>query len=696
MPSAEPAVTGSPIAAAARQVQSLLAENRLAEAEPPLRRLALFFPGRGDLLRLLGAVTLGMEDFEASARHHRRGLCAAPGDPALLRSGLQLPPEAGWPDHAVRRLLVTDPDVARGYAILAARGERFGHCLAQALALSPLESQYLSLAAARRNEAGDAGRASWLARRALAADPGNADGLLVLAEMQRSLDRAGVALGLVRRALAAAPSHPAALVTAAVVQHRLSLDADAARSIAAAATRDPRNAGYAARAATLIPHIVGSWDEIAAIRRRIEELVERDDLDAIADPIREVGTVPFALAYHGVNDRALLQRLCAFYRRLCPALSHVAPHVGRRPAAGRRRVAFVSEFFRQHSVFNMTEGHLRRLDRDVLEVIVVQIGPLPDVQRAAIGRHVDRVVVLPADLNAVRAALSDMALDAVVFADIGMTPMSYFLAFGRYAPLQVVLPGHPVTTGIDTVDVFFTSDWMEPRDCADHYSETPHRVDGLAVSYAAERIERDPVNREDFGLPAHGRIYLCGQMPFKIHPDFDLLLGDLLEQDGSATVMLFEAPGGLKAMQQPLLDRIRRSNAGRHRALDRLRILPRLPLRRYIGLMSLADVVLDTTHFSGGNTTMQSLALGRPLVALPTAMMRGRVAAAPLRQMGLENEFLAASAEDYVDRAVALARDDDRARDLRRRLLERAPDLLETTEAAASLNALLLGGPPTG
>src|SRR3546814_6616900 len=108
-------------------------------------------------------------------------------------------------------------------------------------------------------------------------------------------------------------------------------------------------------------------------------------------------------------------------------------------------------------------------------------------------------------------------------------------------------------------------------------------------------------------------------------------------------------------MRESLLARLRRSNRERVGVLNRLRVLPRLPLRRYLGLMTLADVVLDTTHFSGGNTTMQSLALGRPLVALPGAMMRGRVASAPLRQMGLEHELLARSEADYVARSVALA-----------------------------------------
>src|SRR3546814_18708142 len=104
----------------------------------------------------------------------------------------------------------------------------------------------------------------------------------------------------------------------------------------------------------------------------------------------------------------------------------------------------------------MTEGHLRHLDRTELELVVVQIGSLPDAQRALIARHVDQVVVLPSDLATVRAALAELAPDVVVLADIGLTPISHFLAFDRYAPLQLVLPALPVPTGLPGVHGFYT------------------------------------------------------------------------------------------------------------------------------------------------------------------------------------------------------------------------------------------------
>jgi hypothetical protein len=43
----------------------------------------------------------------------------------------------------------------------------------------------------------------------------------------------------------------------------------------------------------------------------------------------------------------------------------------------------------------------------------------------------------------VKDILAKEALDVLVFAEIGMDPHSYALAFGRYAPIQIVMHGIP-------------------------------------------------------------------------------------------------------------------------------------------------------------------------------------------------------------------------------------------------------------
>ena len=42
-----------------------------------------------------------------------------------------------------------------------------------------------------------------------------------------------------------------------------------------------------------------------------------------------------------------------------------------------------------------------------------------------------------------------------------MSPTTYFLAFSRFALVQIVSWGHPETTGINTIDYFLSSTLLE-------------------------------------------------------------------------------------------------------------------------------------------------------------------------------------------------------------------------------------------
>ena len=62
-------------------------------------------------------------------------------------------------------------------------------------------------------------------------------------------------------------------------------------------------------------------------------------------------------------------------------------------------------------------------------------------------------------------------LDVLFYADIGMDPTTYFLAFSRLAPVQCVTWGHPVTTGIPNIDDYLSSDVFEAPGAEAHYTE---------------------------------------------------------------------------------------------------------------------------------------------------------------------------------------------------------------------------------
>src|SRR5207248_8708707 len=92
------------------------------------------------------------------------------------------------------------------------------------------------------------------------------------------------------------------------------------------------------------------------------------------------------------------------------------------------------------------------------------------------------------------------------------------------------------------------------------------------------------------------------------------------------------------------------SGALERRGLDvraRVRVLPSMTHENYLRVNLACDAMLDTLHWSGGNTSLDALACGLPIVTLPGQFMRGRQSAGMLRLMGLP-QLIARDRHDYL------------------------------------------------
>jgi predicted O-linked N-acetylglucosamine transferase (SPINDLY family) len=81
----------------------------------------------------------------------------------------------------------------------------------------------------------------------------------------------------------------------------------------------------------------------------------------------------------------------------------------------------------------------------------------------------------------------------------------------------------------------------------------------------------------------------------------------------------------------------------------------------YSRLLQLADVSIDPVDWSGGNTTIEALAHGTPVVTLPGKFMRGRHSLA-FHQIAGTGGLIAKDEADYVD----LIADRDRRNEIMR------------------------------
>jgi predicted O-linked N-acetylglucosamine transferase (SPINDLY family) len=87
---------------------------------------------------------------------------------------------------------------------------------------------------------------------------------------------------------------------------------------------------------------------------------------------------------------------------------------------------------------------------------------------------------------------------------------------------------------------------------------------------------------------------------------------------------------------------------------ERTRVLPLLSHQDFLRVNRVCDAMLDTRHWSGGNTSLDALACALPIVTLPGATMRARQSMGMLSVIDLP-ELIARDEADYVRIAARLA-----------------------------------------
>lgn len=663
--------------------KALHRDGRLIEAERAYRMALAARPDDARIMHFLAVLLDQRGDGDGALALLERTTTEQPGFvPAqmnyarlLTRRGALERAELSW--HVVVSLA---PDVlaARlGLAGVLHRRQDLAGAIEQyraALAIAPDDLTALTNLGAALQVSGDAVGAEAVLRRALARAPRDHEALNNLGNALMDQNRGEDAAAAFRAALAEAPGDAQIRANLGNALEKIGDDAGA-RECYRICIATQRSDSLRLRLATIMPAIPASVDEIDDCRRGFDALLT--ELEAsplqVSDPLREIGATAFHLAYQGHQDRAFQERLARLHARACPALLYRAPHcrTGARPSGRRIRVGFVSTFLRNHTIGRLNRGLIAGLDPARFEVWVFSAtAPGDDLAREIHG-NADHSIVLPPDLDGARRTIADARLDILYFTDIGMVPLTYFLAFARLAPHQVTTWGHPLTTGIANIDWFVSMTEAEPEGASAHYSERLTRFPFLSTSYRRPGTPL-PKQRAALGLPEQGTVYLCAQSLFKLHPEFDRTLGAILAGDADARIALLT--GSQPQWNDKLMQRFARKMPPE--ALARIGFVPRVAPDDFLALLAAADVVLDTTVFCGGNTTLEALAMSSPVVTLPSPYLRGRLSLAMYRQMGF-TDLVAKDADDYAGIALALGRDKQRRALTREMIRERAPALFD-------------------
>jgi protein O-GlcNAc transferase len=423
----------------------------------------------------------------------------------------------------------------------------------------------------------------------------------------------------------------------------------------------------------LDPRLRAAWNNLGIVRSdqgRVDEALDcfraaQGDDDCVdAASLNATSALLVNLHFSPKHDaRDIFEEHRRFQRRFEAPLSGErlpppAPRVGNRPL----RVGYVSADLREHAVARFALPLLQHHDRTRFQTYCYSSALRCDAMsarcRAAVGHWRDVGTLSDRHLaDAIREDEIDILVDLSMH-----LAGNRILAFARKpAPVQVAYLAYCGTTGLGAIDYRFTDPHLDPPDGdAAVYSERPI---WLRHYWCFQAPEESPPVAEPPSASGRPIMFGCLNNFAKASPIALELWRRILAKVPGSRLLLHAFPGEHR-------DAARRFFEDGGVGGDRIEFQGSLPFALYLESYARIDIALDPTPYAGGTTTCDALWMGVPVVSLRGKTAVGRSGASLLSAIGL-SELVTEDAEGYVNRAIALADDFDRLRQLRRKLRSR-------------------------
>lgn len=507
------------------------------------------------------------------------------------------------------------------------------------------------------------------------------------------LNRPSEALAPLERAVELRPCFPDAYKNLGLAYEALGRLDEAIRAHRSASTLAPENAEYmthlgralykagqisecgaACRAAvSLSPQSKAAWHGLA--RARLEQGRAHD----AAECYRRLAQIdPTGAEFHSGFLHMLLydpnlrpEEIAGEHRQWAAAhalrVDSSNLHANDADASRRIRIGYVSPDFREHPVARFAIPLIEHHDRAAVEVFWYADVRRPD----AITRDMTRAAASCLDCWRDVTQLSPQEVVATVRSDrvdvlvdlSGHSGNRLIRMFGaQAAPVQITQYGYPATTGIDAIKYRITDNLMDPPGMTEgHYVEELIRLPRCAWCY------RPAADAPPVGAPPMTQrrrvTFCCFNKLIKATPPAVALWARILQAVPGSRLLVGSDAGAAGDTS------VRETFEQNGIPPATLQFIPRRPPPKHLSLYEQADIALDPFPHNGGVSTCDAMWMGVPTVTLAGGTCASRLGVSLLSAVGLQS-LIAATTDEYVGIAVALANNPSRLRTMRADLRE--------------------------
>lgn len=340
--------------------------------------------------------------------------------------------------------------------------------------------------------------------------------------------------------------------------------------------------------------------------------------------------------------------------------------------AKRWRVGYVSPDFRHHAVNTSLRALVNERNRDRFEVYCYSNAADEDDITEKYRRAADVFVniTLMSDQQVAERIRQDGIHFLVDLAGYTFNSRLAVMAY-RPAPVQIVYMGYPYTSGMAEVDYFLSDPFLDGAENSAYFTERQLRLPECFTSFdrLAEQEIMPVVPCLRNGYVTFGSLNNI----YKLNPQVISAWARILQQTLDSQLVINHPHCGQNLVRENLLKEFLKHGI----ASDRVSIIwEQHPDKSFLRYYNDIDIALDTFPLTGGTTTIDATWMGVPIVTLAGKIYPRRISYSILKNIGIPlDDLIAFSEDEYVQKAVALARNPERISELRRLI----PESLKTS-----------------
>ena len=338
--------------------------------------------------------------------------------------------------------------------------------------------------------------------------------------------------------------------------------------------------------------------------------------------------------------------------------------VHQKQAKKQLHIGYISPDFRDHPVGRLVANLFQYHDRSKVKVSAYFLTPYNEkdeyAKQIATSSDAYRDFALTDTVTAAQQIYADGVDILIDLAGHTANQRLTILAL-QPAPIQVHLMGYPDTTGQSYIQYYLGDPYLSPKSLQPYYREQIWQLPNAFVGTKTPLIDR-VITRAELGLPEKAFVFVGFNRAAKIEPELFQSWLNILKAVDNSVLWLSDLP---ETAQTNLLQYAEKNGLNK----DRLIFAPKRPYEIYLKSYQLADLFLDTWHYSAGSTAIAALSAGLPVLTCMAENNAARMGACIVAAAGLP-ELICSDLATYEETAIKLAKNLALLQSYKKRLTE--------------------------